>query len=157
MTLRFSTPVSAPLERVFDLARSVDAHLASSDPTAERVVDGREAGLLEMGETITWEGVHFGIRQRLCVQIVSLQRPDFFRDTMTEGAFSTFTHAHYFQFENRVTVMRDVLDYEVPFGAAGKLFDRLLLSRHLRRFMESRNRFLKETAESDRWKHYLHG
>lgn len=153
--MQLHTSIAAPVERVFDLARSVDAHLASAGLSAERVVQGREVGLLEKDEEITWEGVHFGIRQRLCVKIVGLQKPTFFRDTMTKGMFSGFTHSHYFRFENGVTIMTDDIDYEVPFGVAGKIFDWLVLSNYLQRFIADRNRFLKETAESDQWKRFL--
>lgn len=153
--MQLHTCIAAPVERVFDLARSVDAHLASTGPSTERVVQGREVGLLEMGEEITWEGVHFGIRQRLCVKIVDLQKPTFFRDTMTQGAFSSFTHAHYFRCENGMTIMNDCIDYRVPFGIAGRIFDWLILSNYLQRFIKNRNRFLKETAESDQWTRFL--
>ena len=153
--MQLHTSIAAPVERVFDLARSVDAHLASAGLSAERVVQGREVGLLEKDEEITWEGVHFGIRQRLSVKIVDFQKPNFFRDTMTKGAFSSFTHSHRFRFENGVTVMNDIIDYKVPFWAAGRIFDWLVLSNYLKRFIEDRNRFLKETAETDQWKRFL--
>jgi ligand-binding SRPBCC domain-containing protein len=152
--LELQTYIAAPIERVFDLARSVDAHLASTGPSLEQVVQGRKKGLLEMGEEITWEGIHFGIRQCLCVKMVELQRPNFFRDTMLKGAFSRFTHAHYFHFENGITVMKDAIDYEVPFGIVGRTFDGLILSNYLRRFIGNRNQYLKEVAESDQWKRF---
>ena len=58
------TQISGPVERCFDLARSVDAHLASTAATQERGVAGKMHGLLELGDEITWEGKHFGVRRR---------------------------------------------------------------------------------------------
>lgn len=153
--MELQTYIAAPIERVFDLARSVDAHLASTGPSLEQVVHGRKKGLFEKGEEVTWEGVHFGIRQRLSVKIVELQRPSFFRDTLIKGAFARFTHAHCFRFENGFTVMKDTIDYKGPFGIVGRVFDGVILANYLRRFIRDRNQYLKEVAESDEWTRFL--
>jgi hypothetical protein len=42
----------------------------------------------------------------------------------------------------------DVLEYETPFGIFGKLFDRLVLKNHLRKFIIHRNEILKNLAEN---------
>ena len=47
--IRLETQIDAPQERVFDLARSIDAHLASTEGTRERAIGGRTSGLIEMG------------------------------------------------------------------------------------------------------------
>lgn len=57
------TDIAAPIERVFDFARSIDVHQESQAKHGEKVVAGRTAGLIEAGETVTWEATHFGIRQ----------------------------------------------------------------------------------------------
>jgi hypothetical protein len=64
--------VHAPAERVFDLSRSVDVHVASTSRTGERAVAGVTTGLLVLGDVVTWEATHFGVRQRLTSQIVAL-------------------------------------------------------------------------------------
>ena len=68
------TVIRAAPERCFDLARSVDAHVASTHQSGERVVAGRTQGLLELGEEVTWEAVHLGLRQRLTAKITVLER-----------------------------------------------------------------------------------
>ena len=57
--------VDAPIERVFDLCRSVEVHLVSTSQTKEQVVRGRQSGLLQLNETVTWEATHLGVRQQL--------------------------------------------------------------------------------------------
>ncbi len=47
--IELSTGIRAPIERVFDLARSIDAHVASTGQTRERAVAGRTSGLIELG------------------------------------------------------------------------------------------------------------
>ena len=53
--IELTTLVHAPRERVFDLARSVDAHQISATGTHERAVAGVTSGLVSLGDTITWE------------------------------------------------------------------------------------------------------
>src|SRR5690349_4793455 len=96
-TIRIATPIAAPPERCFDLARSVDAHLESAKSTGERVVAGRTSGLLELGEEITWEARHLGVRQRLTSRITAFDRPSYFQDRMVRGIFKSFEHDHHFQ------------------------------------------------------------
>ena len=43
--------------------------------------------------------------------------------------------------------MKDQLQYETPFGILGKLFDVLLLKKHLTNFLLERNKVLKEVSE----------
>ena len=71
------TNITAPVERVFDLARNIDAHTSTTAGTGERAVDGRTSGLIEAGETVTWEAKHLGVRQRLTSKITAMERPDF--------------------------------------------------------------------------------
>jgi len=62
-----NTLIRAPRERVFDLARSIDAHQDSTRGTEEPAVVGVTKGLIGMGGEVTWEARHFGIRQRLTI------------------------------------------------------------------------------------------
>src|SRR5579862_801065 len=94
--IHLETLIAAPAERCFDLARSVDVHVASTGQTSERVVGGVTQGLLELGESVTWEARHLGVWQRLTARITAMQRPDFFVDEMVAGAFKRFTHVHRF-------------------------------------------------------------
>jgi ligand-binding SRPBCC domain-containing protein len=142
-----STEIAAPIERCFDLARSVEAHLASTGPSRERVVGGVSAGLIELGDEVTWEAVHLGVRQRLTARITRMDRPRSFTDEMVRGAFHSFTHTHTFHEEQGVTTMIDHFDYRSPLGPFGRLADWLFLERYLRRFLTERAAYLKAEAE----------
>ena len=154
-----STRVSAPPERCFDLARSVDLHTRSTAATGERAVGGVTRGLLGPGQAVTWRARHFGVRQTLTSRITVYDRPRHFRDSMVSGAFRRFDHDHYFEPSgDGGTVMRDVFDYEAPLGPLGplgRLAERLFLSRYLRRFLEARNREVRAVAESEDWTRYV--
>lgn len=143
------------MERSFDLARSVDFHLASTPGTGERVVAGRRSGLLALNDEVTWEARHFGFRQRLTSRIVELTRPAHFRDSQVRGAFAWFTHDHHFEPTATGTRITDVFAYEAPLGRAGRLSERLVLTGYMRRFLTRRLGLLKQALESDWWAYFL--
>ncbi len=51
--------------------------------------------------------------------------------------------------------VRDNFYYESPLGLPGRLGDFFILERYLRSFLVKRNLVIKQTAESDAWKHSL--
>lgn len=143
-----TTTVRASAQRVFDLSRSIDLHVESTARTHERAIAGRTSGLICLGEEVTWEATHFGIKQRLTTKIVAFDAPHHFRDAMVRGAFQRFDHDHYFEFDGSDTQMRDVFDYNSPLGFVGRMADALFLEAYMRRFLETRNELIKSVAES---------
>ncbi|HRE79717.1 MAG TPA: SRPBCC family protein [Opitutaceae bacterium] len=155
--IELETVINAPKERVFDLARSIDAHQDSTQATGERAVGGVTAGLLGPDQEVTWEARHLGVRQRLRVKMTQFDRPHHFRDVMLEGAFSRMQHDHHFEERDGQTVMRDRFEFRSPLGVLGRIVDRVFLAGYMRRFILKRNAVLKVTAESDAWRKYLKG
>ena len=146
--VRIVTEIVAPAERCFDLARDIDFHTKSLAHTGERAVAGRTSGLIELGESVTWEGRHLGVRQWLTVAITAFDRPRYFRDEMTAGAFRSFAHDHRFEERDGVTVMTDEVTFRSAFGPVGWLVDRLYLAGYLRRLLEGRCQAIKREAEA---------
>lgn len=154
--IEITIEVLAPIERCFDLSRSIDFHTKSLEGTGERAIDGVTSGLIGLGEEVTWSARHFGIRQKLTSRITAFERPAHFRDSMVRGAFKRFDHDHYFSSNGSVTVVRDVFDFNSPLGVVGKVFDRLMLTHYMRNLLCERNLVLKRVAESDsEWQRYL--
>ena len=116
--------INAPKEICFDLARNVDVHTKTTSHTNEIAVGGVTEGLLEEDDTVTWEATHFWIRQSLTAKIVSMERPNQFKDTMVKGAFHSFTHTHEFIENGNGTIMKDIFEYKSPFGIIGQLADK---------------------------------
>src|SRR5690242_19094238 len=105
--------VNAPIERVFDLARSIDAHVASIPGSDETPIAGKTSGLIGLHEEVTWQARHFGVVQHLTSRIVIFNRPHHFRDSMVNGAFKRFHHDHYFKSQNESSTMcRDIFDFD---------------------------------------------
>lgn len=149
------TSIDAPVERVFDLCRSVDAHVATAGATGERPVGTVTTGLLGPGDRVTWSARHLGWRWQVTSQIASFDRPRHFRDSMVSGVFLRFDHDHEFDQRGTTTVVRDVFDFTSPWGLLGRVADALVVTRHMRRFLECRMRGLKQIAESEEWMQYL--
>lgn len=118
-TITLETRINAPIETCFNLARNIDVHLLSTVQTREKAVAGRTNGLIEFGETVTWEAVHFGIKQRLTVKITQLEFPNLFVDEMVSGAFKTMKHIHHFAPTEQGTLMTDEFSYTTPLGVLG--------------------------------------
>lgn len=146
-TIILETHINAPPEICFDLMRDIRIHTQTTSQTNEKAVAGVSEGKIGHGQTVTFEGTHFGMRQRLTVKVIEFDRPCLFVDEMIEGRFKAFKHIHEFTPEDGGTLMRDTLEWISPFGVFGKIVDKLLLERHLRDLVGTRNRKLKEIAE----------
>jgi len=147
-TIRIATSIDAPPERCFDLARDVGAHVRSTAGTGERAVGGVTIGLLELGDEVTWEARHLGIRQRLTARISRFERPVLFEDVMVRGAFASLRHVHEFLPRDGGTTMIDTFTFTSPLGPVGAIVDRLFLAGYMRRLLVSRANELKRMAES---------
>ncbi|MFU8830175.1 MAG: SRPBCC family protein [Phycisphaerales bacterium] len=160
-SFRIVTEIAAPLEVCFDLARDIDFHTRSLSDTGERAVAGRTSGLIGLGESVTWEARHLGVRQRFTAEVTAFDRPTFFRDEMTRGAFRSFAHDHRFEdkYQDRggVTVMTDEVEFRSPLGPLGWLVDTLFLTGYMRRLLEKRCQAIKQEAETVAQRHAKHG
>lgn len=146
-TIRLITKINAPIQTVFDLARNIDIHQQSTAQSNEKVIAGRTSGLIELGETVTFRGKHFGFYLKHQSKITEMETPNYFVDEMIKGHFKFFRHEHSFVTQNGTTAMIDFLQYETPLGILGKLFNKLLLTKHLTDFLLKRNEMLKNLAE----------
>ena len=141
------TNIKADLKTCFDLARNIDFHQQSLVHSKEKAVAGKTSGLIELGESVTWEATHFGLKQRLTSKITEFNPPHYFADEMVSGAFKCFKHEHIFETENNHIVMTDVFDFKSPFGILGSLANTLFLKTYMSSLLRTRNFMLKKEAE----------
>ncbi len=154
-SIHLTTFINAPSQRVFDLCRSINLHKKSLEHTGEEAVAGITTGLISLNETVTWKAKHLGKNRKLTVKISAMQSPFSFTDEMTEGDFKSMKHEHHFKQVENGTIMIDLFNFEIPYGIAGKLFNRIYLTRYIKRLLEHRNQFVKEYAEGNRWQPLL--
>lgn len=153
------TTINAPIERCFDLARSVEVHLAGNIHFGEQAMatSGVTSGLLKLHDRVTWRAKHFFLWQMLVSEITALQPPTYFQDTMLEGAFRSMRHDHFFRtlLDGR-TEMRDVFFFSAPVPLLGALAEVLFLRSYMQTLLRERNTVLKQIAESSsEWQRYL--
>jgi ligand-binding SRPBCC domain-containing protein len=147
-TIRLETTIQAPPERCFDLSLSVDLHARSQAYAHERPIAGVLAGEMRLGDTVTWEAVHFGVKQHLTSQITVYERPSRFTDEMVAGIFKRLYHTHVFVPQSYGTLMIDMFTFQTPLGVLGRLAESLFLTRYMKGLLLARNRYLKQVAES---------
>jgi len=155
--IELKTEINSTIEICFDLSRSIDLHKISTAKTNEEAIEGTTSGLINLNETVTWQATHFGIRQKLTSKITAFERPKYFRDEQLKGAFKSIYHEHIFeQIDNKV-LMTDIFEFKTPFGILGNIFNKLILTNHLRKLLIDRNIVIKDFAETDKWKLVLNG
>lgn len=147
-TINLSTKIKAPIKIIFDLSRNIDVHKLSTAKSNETAIDGVTSGLINVNETVTWRGKHFGFYLTHKSIIPAMNPYDYFVDEMVEGKFKSFKHEHSFIDGNGFVMMIDKIQYETPYGIFGKLFDVLILKKYLTNFITERNKILKELAEN---------
>jgi len=137
-----TTRTSTPRSELFDLARSIDVHKDSMARSREDAVAGVRSGLISLGEEVTWRAWHFGIPFRMTSRITQMEAPGYFVDEQIKGPFRRFRHVHEFSEDAEGTRMVDRIEFAAPFGPVGRVAEKLVLARYLRRLIEARNRHL---------------
>ncbi len=127
------THIAAPPERCFYLLRDPRLH------TGHVEVDGE----LGVGQRVVFGRGLFATT----MAVGEHDPPHRLVDVMVSGPFRSFVHVHEFDTAGEGTLMRDTLEWEMPFGIAGCVVDRIFLERHLRRLVAGRNMRLKHLAE----------
>ena len=153
-----TTRISAPVERVFDLSRSVEVHLLANVHESEQAlaVGGVTAGLLDLGQRVTWRAKHFGFWHNLTSEITALEPPTFFQVTMVKGIFRAMQAGHRLRsLPSGVTELRDVFSIAAPLPILGPIAEALFLRRYMMALNRERNAVIQQLAESNDWQRYL--
>ncbi len=149
------TKIKSNIDICFDLSCSIDFHQLTTYKTKEKAVSGVTTGLVILGDVVTWEAIHFGVKQLLTSKISKFNKPFYFRDEQVSGAFKNFKHDHFFEQHDGFILMKDVFEFQSPFGIIGKLFNKLILTKYMTQFLSERNKMIKEYAETEKWKTVL--
>ena len=156
-TIRIETKIKSKIEICFDLSRSIDLHQISTAKSNEKAIDGITTGLISVGEFVTWQAIHFGIKQNLTSKITQFRRPFYFRDEQMKGAFKYIIHDHNFEQKEDSVIMKDTFKFQSPYGFAGKVFEKIILIDYMTKLLAKRNQVIKEYAETEKWKEVLKG
>ncbi|NII24574.1 SRPBCC family protein [Pseudoflavitalea sp. X16] len=154
-TIHLTTFIAAPVERVFNLSRSIELHKKAMTHTGEQAVAGTTMGLIGLHETVTWKAKHLYKIRIMKVKVTAMEQPFSFTDEMVEGAFKSMKHEHHFKPIENGTLAIDIFSFETPYGAIGKMINTFYLRKYMEQLLELRNKVIREYAESDKWKFIL--
>ncbi|WP_254542889.1 SRPBCC family protein [Halomarina pelagica] len=155
-TIRLATPIDAPAERVFDLARCVTLRENALRPYRLRAAAGVTGDFLRPGTSLVWRGRFFGVPVSYTMKLSTYSRPRHFRERMTEGPFERLIHDRFFEpREGDGTLLRDVYTFESPLGPFGEVVDAVYFEGYLEQILEVVNAELRRVAESEEWRRYL--
>jgi len=152
------TVIDAPIERCFDLSRSVEVHLVANIHSGEQAlaVGGITSGLPELSQQVTWRAKHFGVWQNLTSKFTAMQPPTYFQATMVKGIFRSMQADHYFRtLPSGATEMKDLFRVAAPLPILGPIAETLFLRRYMLALLRERNAVIKQIAESNDWQRYL--
>ena len=94
-----TTLIDAPMERCFDLSRSIEVHLQGNVHCGGQAlaIDGVRSGLVGLSEQVTWRAKHFGIWHNVTTKTTALNSPCYFQVTMVRGIFRSMQADHFFR------------------------------------------------------------
>lgn len=150
--IHLTTFIEAPIERVFDLCRNINLHSTSMKQTKEVAIAGVITGLINKGETVTWQARHLGKKRILQSKITAMEPSNFFCDEMVKGDFKSMRHEHHFKQIANGTIMIDKFEFETPYGVLGKFINSVFLSRYMKNLLQKRNLVIKDYAETNKWR-----
>jgi hypothetical protein len=153
-----TTAIDAPIDRCFDLSRSVEVHLVANVHCGEQAlaVGGVTSGLVDLSQKVTWRAKHFGVWQNLTSKTTALESPSYFQVTMIQGIFRSMQADHLFRtLPSGATEMKDIFSVAAPLPFLGPLAEALFLRRYMLALLRERNAVIKNIAESSEWRHYL--
>ena len=81
---------------------------------------------------ITWE-----------VKIEKMQKPNLLVDIAIKSPFKYWKHSHVFTQKGNICELKDVLEYELPFGKFGNLFD-FFIQNEFKKMFDYRHKITKE-------------
>lgn len=142
-----TTLIDCSIEDLFNF------HLDSNNITKITPPDTKVYLLNE--DTKTYEGkivkiktVKFFIPTYWKVKIKKLERPNILIDEAVKSPFKYWRHQHIFTPKGDKSELKDIIEYEIPFGIVGKLIEPLIEC-DIKKMFEYRHKVTKEILENN--------
>lgn len=145
-TLQRSTTLQLPLARVFaffedpkNLAKITPPWLNFRIVDPERITMRKGA---EIDYLIRW----MGLRMKWKTLITEYDPPHRFVDEQTKGPYSYWHHEHTFEDTAGGVLIRDRVDYRLPFWVLGDIAHALVVRRQLEQIFDYREEVIRRTS-----------
>ncbi|MGB5867354.1 MAG: SRPBCC family protein [Arcobacteraceae bacterium] len=121
-TIIKTTYINCPIDKLFDF------HLDSNNIT--KITPANIKVELLNSDTKTFEGkivkiktTKFFIPTYWEVKIEKLEKPNILIDVAVKSPFKSWKHQHVFTKKGNVSELKDIIEYELPFGFLGKIIE----------------------------------
>lgn len=139
-----SQRIEAPLDDVFAFF-SEPANLARITPPWLRFrIHGRPPKSIAPGTRIEYRIRWTVLTLRWVTRITAFTPPSGFQDVQEKGPYRTWIHTHAFEPDGTGVVIRDRVEYALPFGPLGRLVHALFVRRQLDAIFAFRRRAVEE-------------
>lgn len=154
--IEFNTHIKAPVERCFDLSRSIDFHKISLSPVLkEESVAGCTTGLIGPNQHALMQSRLWGMVFSTELKITKFNPPYFLSFEIADSNFQSAIHDYYFYDIGNETVMVNHFYYKLKLGLMGEIANLLFLEKYLVKVISQRNDLLREYAETNKWQEVL--
>ncbi len=139
--------IDATPARVFAFHESPGA-LARLTPPWEKVEVSEGGDSIRVGSRVVLKTKLGPVMLRWVAEHVEYDPPHLFADRQVSGPFARWHHRHEFLDDGRGgTILRDVVDYEPPLGAIGRLLGGAYIKSKLRKMFDYRHGVTRRIVE----------
>lgn len=143
-----SVIINCSLRELFEFHTDVDNLIHLSKFRGMRVKLLKANLPIAKGSELLLKITDFGIyRTKWHLRVTSFTQPDSFSDEMIKGPFKTWKHTHKFEETGTACKMTDIIEYEMPFGFLGDIFQKLFFKRMLNDLFDFRHKLTKKFLE----------
>ncbi len=140
--------INAPTESVFSFHESPEA-LERLIPPWENMRVAESSRSLQIGSRVVLKGRVGLVPVRWVALHTEYQPPHLFEDQQERGPFAVWVHRHHFLPDGQGgTILRDEVNYAVPFGSLGQWLGGWLVRRKLEAMFAYRHEVTKQLVES---------
>lgn len=148
MTFIKESRIAAPPDRVFAFHESPGA-LERLTPPWEKVEVVEGGASIRPGSRVVLRTKLGPISLRWVAEHTEYDPPHLFADRQVSGPFASWYHRHRMLDDGQGgTILRDEVDYMIPFGLLGRTFGRGMVATKLRRMFDYRHEVTKKIVEA---------
>lgn len=142
--LERTTLIKAPREDVFAFFQDAKNLARITPPWLRLTIEAMDEPPMRQGfrieHTLRW----LVVRMRWDAVIKEYEPPRYFVDEQENGPYKYWRHTHTFEEADGGTLLRDSVQYELPFGILGLVTQKLVVARQLQSIFDYRNRQIRK-------------
>lgn len=151
--IQLKTYIKAPPKICFDLSRDIRIHIKSIPDDSSLKLIYHVNNKSKLSDKVKWEVVPVNekLKQEIKVTMIEYISPHHYAEELQSVFFKEFKHTHeFFKHGDGETMMIDVIEYELPLGAIGRLINKKFMEKYIKMIFFRRNQEIKRIAEKNK-------